>query len=92
MDKNGAWKMYMHRFCKVVTSVVSVCSRTVSMYMHRFCKVVTSDELDDLVRLEMYMHRFCKVVTSEIHTAVAVVLKNHGDGSADPFYQSYSEA
>ena len=59
----------MHRFCKVVTSVMTEMMDYLVMYMHRFCKVVTSGIDSGSEGLGMYMHRFCKVVTSGTMTS-----------------------
>ena len=59
-------KLYMHRFCKVVTSGRTRRIRYAELYMHRFCKVVTSVYKSIGRRSQLYMHRFCKVVTSVV--------------------------
>ena len=67
-QENNVSLMYMHRFCKVVTSGLTIEQVSPRMYMHRFCKVVTSERKRLEYILEMYMHRFCKVVTSDKHS------------------------
>ena len=59
--------MYLHGFCKVVTSVVAVGEPGAAMYLHGFCKVVTSGQLVLHIVGQMYLHGFCKVVTSELN-------------------------
>ena len=68
-QENNVSLMYMHRFCKVVTSGSSMSLSQGTMYMHRFCKVVTSEAQYWRCAGRMYMHRFCKVVTSGTMTS-----------------------
>ena len=62
----------MHRFCKVVTSVVLYALSCSPMYMHRFCKVVTSDDYHRADYDALYMHRFCKVASGFNSTIVSI--------------------
>ena len=64
-QENNRSLLYMHRFCKVVTSERQEPDRHRRLYMHRFCKVVTSVTVVQTTAQLLYMHRFCKVVTSD---------------------------
>ena len=66
-QENNISLLYMHRFCKVVTSGQIYFPADSGLYMHRFCKVVTSYKPNYNNDTGMYMHRFCKVVTSQKH-------------------------
>ena len=63
-NRNLMYRVYLHEFCKVVTSEYRMVAHEVEVYLHEFCKVVTSVTYNKYVATKMYMHRFCKVVTS----------------------------
>ena len=63
-NRNLMYRVYLHEFCKVVTSEGGDNTGGGGVYLHEFCKVVTS-VVDDFVEFHaVYLHRFCKVVTS----------------------------
>ena len=61
------YRVYLHEFCKVVTSAQLSWTTEEEVYLHEFCKVVTSDVWFTVKQDEMYLHEFCKVVTLKMN-------------------------
>ena len=59
-NRNLMYRVYLHEFCKVVTSVGCTAGNGSEVYLHEFCKVVTSAQLSWTTEEEVYLHEFCK--------------------------------